>query len=62
MKKEDQDSSVLDQINNRLKKRLMSILHIHKPNDEERHEAVKKAFTIQKMIDPCIMFAKGGED
>lgn len=40
----------------------MSILHVHKPSDEERHEAVKKAFTVQKMIDPCIMFSKGGED
>ncbi len=62
IKKQDQDDSALDQINNRIKKSLMSILHVHKPNDEERHEAVKKAFTIQKMIDPCIMFSKGGED
>ena len=41
----------------------MSILHIHKKSpDDDRQESVKKAFTAQKMIDPCIMFAKGGED
>jgi hypothetical protein len=40
----------------------MTMLHINKPSNEERQDAVKKAFTMQKMVDPCIMFAKGGED
>lgn len=62
IKKQEQDDSALDLINDRIKKRLSTMLHISKNSDEERHEAVKKAFTVQKMIDPCIMFAKGGDD
>ena len=38
------------------------MLHLNKNNDEERQEALKKALGVQKMVDPCIMFAKGGED